>query len=470
MRRYHGPIKYMSNFKAVQIDYEYYLTLSNEPQSICLTERQMYVLSVQNTYTAWFTRWYNTDDITEKTVQYIAAEIEDLLMCGCGIPEPSITDRFNAQSYITTTGDTYETTYNTWNDAGQTVASIAPNLDYSSGSTIDKDKLLCLALNMLLINIVEAAKANKQGTSQQNRDMVKNMGNVFGGMAVAGGAATAAGGAAAGFVAFIGGPYLILGLALTAVGLAIANLVWTTDISVFTDDEAIEHVRCTLSRNILGATPTRPRFQAGLVPNDFASGSNAEKLAAIVQPYLDDLDTYLQWLATANGLYEVADFGLLEECEICPILWTHEFDFTDNDGGFASWGAFSTGVAGTWSAGVGWVSGFVTGGGFAYQMVQINRVIDPTRITGMIVTYNMTNGMNAGLTRLLTTDTLTFASTTDIPSNGSGQTYSGVGVADASTYVGLRVQAGNQSGSSNPGGTCTVTHLTVTGEGIDPFL
>jgi len=320
MRREHMPFQYMRQFKAFAADFEYYLSLSDKPVSVCLTERQMYILSVWNSYTPWITRWYNTDDASIAGLKAIAAEIEDLLMCGCGVPEPSFTDRLNSQVYITNTATTYETTYNTWNDAGQTVVSIAPDLDYSSGVPGDIDKLLCLALEMLLVAIVEAAKANKSGTEQDNRDMVKNLGNVFGALATAGGVATAAGGAAAAFVGFLGGPYLILGLALSAVGLAVANLIWTTDLSVFNDQTAIDDVKCTLVNNIIGNTPSRPVFQAGLSPNDFASGSNAEKLAAIVQPYLDDLDTYLQWLATAQGLYEVANFGLLPDCGCIPPI------------------------------------------------------------------------------------------------------------------------------------------------------
>lgn len=315
--RYHGPMRYMGNFKAVAIDYEYYLSLSNVPQSVCLTERQMYIILVQNTYTYWATRWYNIDDVSEAELKTIAAELEELMMCGCGIPEPTITDRKTAQTYITDTATSYETTYNTWNTAGQTVASIAPNLDYSSGSTANKDKLLCLALQMLVIDIVEAAKANKQGTGQQNKDMVKNLGNTFGALATAGGSAIAVGGAAAAFVSFLGGPYLVMGLALAAVGLAVANLVYTTDLSVFEDQDAVDAISCTLNNNLIGATPTRARFQGGLSPNAFPSGSNAEKLAAVVQPFLDDLDTYLNWLATANGLYDVSDFGILPECDIC---------------------------------------------------------------------------------------------------------------------------------------------------------
>lgn len=317
MRRYHGPVKYMSNFKAVQIDYEYYLTLSDKPQSVCLTERQMYVLSVQNTYTSWFTRWYNTDDITEKTVQFIGAEIEDLLMCGCGIPEPTFTDRMNSQTYVTNTSSDYTTTYNTWNTAGQTVASIAPNLDYSTGVPADIDKLMCLAYQLILTTIIESVKTEKAQDLASQKDLTKGLTGVFGGLATAGGAGLAIGGVGAAIVGFFGGPWLVFGLALAAVGTAIATLVNGVDSSALDDEDALHDVYCTMVINSVGMTPTRDVFQNALTPNDFDPGSHQEAIASVVQPYLDDLDTYLQFLVAANGLYDVSDFGALPECEVC---------------------------------------------------------------------------------------------------------------------------------------------------------
>jgi hypothetical protein len=352
------PFRYMGNFKAIAIDYEYYLSLSDKPVSVCLTERQMYILSAWNTYTSWFTRWYNTDDTSEAQIRLIAAELEDLLMCGCGVPVPSITDRFNTQNYVTTTSTTYQNTYNTWNTGGQTVSSIAPALDYSTGDPGDIDKILCLALQMLVTSIVEAAKANKQGTEQDNQDFVRNLGNVFGGLATAGGAAIQAGGAAAAFVGYIGGPYLVLGLALAAVGMAIANAVWTTDLSVFEDDAAVQQVYCTMINNIVGDTPTRSRFQNGLTPNTFTPGSHAAQLAVIVQAYLDDLDTYLQFLATTQGLYEVANFGVLPECDSCGGPWCFIDDLEFSNGGFVRFGSSTNG---DWVTGGEWGNGWYTG-------------------------------------------------------------------------------------------------------------
>lgn len=349
MTRYHGPMRYMGNFKAVAIDYEYYLSLSDEPQSVCLTERQMYVLTVQNTYTYWMTRWYNTDDVSAPQINLIASEIEDLLMCGCGIPEPSITDRFTANTYMTTTNTFYEETYNTWNDAGQTVYSIAPNLDFGTGVPADIDKIICTSISILLKTIIEAAIAYKKQTTQEKKDIAKNLASVMAALAAAGGAAIGAGGILAAGMAYLGGPLTVFGLAMAAVGLFISNLLETTDLSVFQDPAAIELVRCTLAQNLVGEQLTRARFMAGLVPNHFPSGGNAEKLAAIIQPYLNDLNVYLQFLVSGNGLYDAVDIGELPDCEVCPPIETCYAFTIDNQGWVSTENALYTASQG-WGA------------------------------------------------------------------------------------------------------------------------
>jgi len=439
--RSHPPLKWMKNFKAVAIDYEYYLTLSDQPQSVCLTERQMYVLSVQNSYTYWLTRWYNTDDITQKTVEFIAAEIEALLMCGCGVPQPSFTDYVNSASYVTTTTTTYNTTYNTWNDAGQTVYSIAPNLDYATGDPADIDKLMCLAYSLLVQTIVGTAKNVQLGSEDDAKDLTKQLTAVFGGLATAGGAATLAGGAAAAVVSFFGGPALVLGLALAAVGTGIATLVWPTETGVFNNAEAIENVYCTMVTNAVGVTPTRDIFQGALEPNDFAPGSDEAKLAAIIQPYLDDLNTYLQFIQLMSQLYDAVDLGLLPECGCLPPPDPNCQDLTAGENGWSVEGGNGIYYPG---------SGF---GGLHYPAfdVYIMRVVNDDLegiINKVIVTFNVAQN-DVQLLAGDDTHSLFYTGTPATEIEFSADTFPGTWV-DMDASVGVRVRAnmfGAQEGS-----------------------
>lgn len=346
MTRSHPPFKYMNNFKAFAIDYEYYLTLSDEPQSVCLTERQMYVLSVQNSYTYWLTRWYNTDDITQKTVEFIAAEIEALLMCGCGVPAPTITDVMNGQSYVTTTNNFYNTTYNTWNAAGQTVESIAPNMDYPTGVPANIDKLVCLGLEMFLQTIIQQAQAIKAGDFKDSQDLMKQLASIFGALGAAGGAATLVGGVAGSVVAFLGGPWLVLGLILAGIGMTVASIVMPMDDSVFTDAEAFNDVYCTMMNNLVGGQITYSAFQNALTPNDFTPGSLSAQLASVVQAFLNDQTMYLQFMVAMNELYPAMNFGVMPECGCVapgyePFMFEPGFEASGTYDGNAAGGTFT---------------------------------------------------------------------------------------------------------------------------------
>jgi len=311
----HGPMKYMSNFKAFAIDYEYYLTLSDVPQSVCLTERQMYVLSVQNSYTPWLTRWYNTDDITEKTVQFIASEIESLLvMCNCGVPALTPTDIFNTTNYVTTTTTIYNETQNTWNEGGQTVVSIAPDLDFDTGSPADISKLICLAIDLLIHSIIAQGKTMNTQTAAQNTNLLNVISSALGGLATAGGIAALIEGVGAAAVGLLGGPWMLLGLALGAVGLKVATLFMGADNALFDNTEAIANVICAAQTNLEGLQVTRSVFMSALTPLGYASDSPEGQLAAMIQPFLDDLDTYLQFMTIGNQLYSAVTLVALPEC------------------------------------------------------------------------------------------------------------------------------------------------------------
>jgi hypothetical protein len=76
----HGDIKRMSQFKAIAMDYAYYVTLGDEGRLYCLTDKQIYILLAQMDYVGWMTRWYNTEDITQKTLGFIQSELMEKLM------------------------------------------------------------------------------------------------------------------------------------------------------------------------------------------------------------------------------------------------------------------------------------------------------------------------------------------------------------------------------------------------------
>lgn len=397
----HGPLKWMAQFKSVAIDYEYYLTLSDKPISVCLSERQMYVLSVQNTYTSWLTRWYNTDDINKTIVGLIAAEIEDILMCGCGITVPSITDIINSNNYTSSTSNSYIENNAIYQADGGQLTTIAPNMTYAAGIPADIDKILCFGYDMMLQTIIDQGKGIAQLGGEQSQDLVRQIGIAMAGLAAAGSLALSAGGFAATIVAVIGGPWALLGLAIGGIATGIASLFITADVSLFEDQEAIDLVLCTMRTNSLGNEPTFATFSGLLTPNSFAVGGNAEKLAALVQPFLSSIDFYLQFMVSMSGLYATPLLIALPECDTCAERQSFVYDFLIDEQGWTD-GAFGS----VYTATTGWgPNSFATWSLFIasvpFTVYEVEVLFDATQIGTFYATqetdYDVPSNGYAGL-------------------------------------------------------------------------
>jgi len=379
----HGDIRNMGNFKANAADYAYYLSLSDEGRLYCLTDRQVYALQVQLDYIGWMTRWYNTEDTSAPELATIPAGNEDLLMCGCGVPTPSVTDYVNSITYNNSTTTVYETTENTWNTGGQTVVSIAPNLDYDTGDPVDISKLVCFAMEALIRSIISQAKQINNGEAEDSIDLTNELSAAFVGLSAAGGIAIGIGGVAAAVVGFFGGPWMLLGLALAGFGTRIATLFMGADNSLFENTAAIDHVICVAQTKINGVQVTREVFQGALTPLGYAPETPEGQLAAIIQPFLDDLTIYLQFLSLGNTLYEAVDFAILPDCG-CDVPPDPECIDVTEDG--TSWVASPDSAFAAWVDGEGWGPG--SGGGGTY--FNINHVTTPSGLINRIhIIFNM---------------------------------------------------------------------------------
>jgi len=230
----------------------------------------------------------------------------------CG---PSITDRLNATAANNATAAQYTTN---WFEYGETGLSVlAPSMTPSTTPQEQIDKVLCFGYEMFLMTIVDQAKGVKSLELSENRDIVQQLGIALSGLASAGGLALAAGGAATAIIAWIGGPWTLMGLALVGIGTAIASLFVTVDTAVLDDPDAFHDVLCTMRQNGMGNAPSIEMWNALLTPNDFAPGSNAEKLAAIVAPFLADLQFFIQFIMSMSTLYDAGIEEHLPECEVC---------------------------------------------------------------------------------------------------------------------------------------------------------
>jgi hypothetical protein len=233
----------------------------------------------------------------------------------CG---PSITDRLNAQIYNNSTLAGYSATETQYETDSGTLDTIAPNMVPAMSSQDGIDQILCLGYEMMLRAIVNQAKGTLAVSEEAGQDLIEQLGIAMAGLASAGGLALAIGGGAAAIVALIGGPWALLGLAVSGIAVGLYSEFHTLDSSVLNDVEAFNDVLCTMRQNGMGTAPSFTMFNELLSPNFFAPDSNAEKLGDIVQPFLNDLTFFLQFMISMSDLYATDIWSNLPECALCP--------------------------------------------------------------------------------------------------------------------------------------------------------
>ncbi len=295
----HGPFQNMRQFKAVAMDYEYYLTLGDEGQLYCLTERQVYILQVQLTYVGWLTRWYNTEDITQTTVGYIQSDLMEALMNCIDITvlvdQGKLTltkDVQNQQIQSTGLRKIYEDRY----DGDPT--SINPNAPTDDfGSSGDRFDALCAALTAF---VYQFAKAQAEAVIAADITAFALLAGVA--------------------ILLIPGLnlFFIAGAAIALVlGGGIVGVTTAVAVASLTDTDALDLVICYMRDTLKAESVTEANWSACLDSYPFSVGSHAAIVADFIKPtlatnYLPVLDMLGQaYSGTING-------DPLPECPCAP--------------------------------------------------------------------------------------------------------------------------------------------------------
>jgi len=149
--------------------------------------------------------------------------------------------------------------------------------------------------------------------------------------------------------------------------------------------------------------------------------------------------------------------------------WSHTFDFTTSDHGFVA------AAGGVYSPGVGWIADdrYVDSNPQYYRMVQIAKSLPARTITSYGMKYDLTKGSyaTAFLEALILADSGAFPRdfvANPAASNGTGLTYQDTGTHASITSLVFRV-CSSVATTATYSGSATITSVTVTGTGTDPF-
>jgi energy-converting hydrogenase Eha subunit B len=288
----------MKQFKAFAADYEYMLSLSDEGQLFCLSERQVYAIMVQLEYIGWLTRWYNTDDITQTTVDRFKSDIAEALMSCVDVSilvdqanENLITTVVNRAIQSQTLRDIYADEYT---GTPTSINPSAPTTTWSYSNTLQGDTALCAAL-MAFVYQYARAQADSVRAGQ------------VGGLA------------AIALIAVLLIPglniFFLVGAAIAVLaGLGTIGVTTEVAITALTDTSALDEVVCCMKDNLKDAAVSQATFEASLGGCGFISGSNAQIVADFLGATLTS--NYLTFLDFMGTAYVGA--GASEEMPECP--------------------------------------------------------------------------------------------------------------------------------------------------------
>lgn len=272
------PFKYMKQFKAFAGDYEYLLTLSDEGQLYCLSEQQVYAINVQLDYIGWLTRWYNTDDVTQTTVDRLKSDIAEALMSCVDVSilvdqanENLITTVTNRAIQSQTLRDIYADEYT---GSPTSINPNAPTTTWSYSGTDDGEAALCAALTAFVYQF-----------ARSQADSVR--------------AGQVGGLAAISLIALLLIPglniFFVVGAAIAVLaGLGTVGVTTEAAIQALTDTDALGNVICCMRDSMANDSVSSATFEASLGGCSFGVGSHEQIIADFLTPTL--ADNYLTFL------------------------------------------------------------------------------------------------------------------------------------------------------------------------------
>jgi len=307
--------KYMNNFKAVAADWEYFSTLSDEGQLYCLSEQQVYVILVQLEYVGWLTRWYNTEDITQTTVDRVKSDLMEALMSCVDVQILVDQAALNLVDSVTNKQlesqllrDALEAEY----DGDPTsINPSAPTTDF--GSSGDRLDALCAGLMAFVYQF-----------ARSQADSVR-AGQVGGLIAVALIAALLIPGLN---VFFLVGASVAVLLGLGTIGV-------TTEVAIqaLTDTEALDDVVCLMRDRLKSQSVTEAHWNAVLNTYPFGTGTHQAIVADFIKACLPQ--NYLTILNILGKGYDAVMAGeIVPECPCDPEAYIYQWDFGVSNGGW----------------------------------------------------------------------------------------------------------------------------------------
>lgn len=291
-------VRLMGDFKAIALDYAFWSSNGTEGALYCLNDRDVYVLLALCEYAGWWTRWYNTDDISRAEIAALAAELENKLMSCVDITvlveQAKLNQAQSSQAQVVAAAAARQVLEDRYDGTPTSINPSAPDTFW--GLAPSRYDALCAGLTAFVYQFAR---------SQADLLRVGQVGGL----------------AAAALVAALLIPglnfFFVVGASI-AVLLGLGTIGVTTEVAIaaLTDKSALGDVICFMRDTLKAQSVTEANWNACLNSYPFPVGSNAAIVADFVKSTLTD--NYLTILNILGQAYEGTLNGdALPDCP-CP--------------------------------------------------------------------------------------------------------------------------------------------------------
>jgi hypothetical protein len=295
----HGDIRLMGGFKAVSLDYEFWLSNGTEGALYCLDQRDISILLALCEYVGWFTRWHNTDDISAAEVLAIQGELEQKLMSCVDIQvlidQAQLTASREATNQLVQSQGVRDELADRYDGTPTSINPSAPTTNF--GSSGDRYTALCAAITAFVY---------KFALEEVN---VLRIGEVGGLAAI---------GLAVGLLIPGLNVFLLVGAGIAVLlGAGLIGVSTETAIAALTDQAALDDVICFMRDTLKAQSVTEAHWNACLNSYPFGVGTHQAIVADFIKATL--ADNYLPVLdMLGQGYDSVLANDDLPDCPCAP--------------------------------------------------------------------------------------------------------------------------------------------------------
>ena len=198
------------------------------------------------------------------------------------------------------------------------IINVSPGWDFSRGDPRLRERALCYALRLCVDLVVATIAEIRRNEYEDEDDFFRDISNLFGSVS-----GLVFGGIAVG-LAPVWAPWTAIGFAIATVAINLVRVIEDVDLSLLENQDLRSELVCCAYESMQGETPTYAGFSNSLV--DCGLSGSAEELRALVAPFFQDEDIFMQLFIQVEPVISAQQRGAQVPCDC--IEWCVDLDLS----------------------------------------------------------------------------------------------------------------------------------------------